>query len=139
MSKLITHLLLIVVVCGALGGCANGAPAVDEAQATLCQRLAELQRSVRQMADVSAETTVSELKALQAQLDGVVRAMRTANQVLRQTRIDELVAAYDNLVTTIDGLGSQERIGEARSQIQAAVAQVQTAFDQANAALNCNQ
>jgi hypothetical protein len=134
MFRTFIQLLLLLLLIAGLAACELSLPSTAGAQQALCQALGDLRTA---LADIDTETTISELRALLDRLDGAVQLVRTANQALRQAGIDELLAAYDDLVVTIRELPDQAAVGEARVQIQNAVAEVQAAFDRVRSDLNC--
>jgi hypothetical protein len=137
MVRLCTHRLLLLVLIVGLTACQVSLPSADGAQQALCQALDDLRTTLSGLGEIDADTTIGELRAWQEQLDGAVGIVRTANQALRQAGLDELIAAYDELVVTIRDLPDQAAVGEARVQIQNAVDQIQAAFDRTLAELNC--
>ena len=141
MSKsLIRVFLAATILALVLTGCAgNLRGAAGEAQGAVCQALANVSTPLDQLANVNAETTASDVKALKANADDALQAVRTANDRLKSERISDLLATYDELSRTIDELPDDATVGDAVPRIQSAVAGVKSALDQATAALNCDQ
>jgi outer membrane lipopolysaccharide assembly protein LptE/RlpB len=137
MVRTFIQLLLLLLLIAGLAACELSLPSTTGAQQALCQALGDLRTALAGLSDIDTETTIGELRALLDRLDGAVQLVRTANQALRQAGIDELLAAYDDLVVTIRELPDQAAVGEARVQIQNAVAEVQAAFDRVRSDLNC--
>lgn len=137
MVRLFTYRVLLLLLIVGLTACQVSLPSAGGAQQALCQALGDLRITLSRLDEIDADTTIGELRAWQEQLDGAVGIVRTANQALRQAGIDELIAAYDELATTIRDLPDQAAVGEARVQIENAVDQIQTAFDRTLAELNC--
>jgi TolA-binding protein len=134
MVRTFIQLLLLLLLIAGLAACELSLPSTTGAQQALCQALGDLRTALAGLSDIDTETTIGELRALLDRLDGAVQLVRTANQALRQAG---MLAAYDELVTTIRELPDQAAVGEARVQIQNAVAEVQAAFDRVRSDLNC--
>jgi hypothetical protein len=139
-------LLLVVLLLLTLGlaGCGEqmptlpALPSAAEAQKIVCDALTSVNSSVASLSNLSPTSTVNEVKALRAQLDTWVQAIKAANQVLNRPNITELTTAYDNLALQINSLPDGQAIGAtAEANIEAGVKVVQDAVAQARAALSC--
>ena len=141
MSKNLIRVFLVTTILAlVLTGCAgNLRGAAGDAQGAVCQALDNLTAPLDRLADVNAETTASDVKALKANADDAMQKVRTANDRLKAERISDLLATYDELSRIIDELPDDATLGDAVPRIQSAVAGVSSALDQATAALNCDQ
>lgn len=134
----ISTALLAGILMLALSGCLQNLPAVQQAQETICQPLENLSARLDNLADITVETTSADVKERKAQLDSTIQRVRTANELLNSQQVDELLAAYDELSTTINELPDDQPLGsELVARIQERVAPVQNAVGRAANALNC--
>lgn len=138
MSKVMGIMLVLLVATVMLAGCGGSAPAGADGQKAVCSSLSGLKTSAADFNKLSADTKVSDIKALKAKLDGPVQAVKMANQALKLSQVDALTAAYDGLAKSIDGL-SGDSLGAASAQLQTGTAAMSAALDQASAALKCGQ
>lgn len=130
----ITLLSLAVTACTP-----ENLPTRGDAQQAVCQALGGLRTAVAQVSDVDAETEMADIRAAKQRLDTAVEAVRRANEVLQNARIAETITAYDNLNETLEGIGNDEKVGQAAESVRAAVAKVDSALSQANSSLGCGQ
>lgn len=140
-SVLLVVLLLLTL---SLAGCGEqmptlpALPSAAEAQKAVCDALTSVNSSVASLSNLSPTSTVNEVKALRAQVDTWVQAIKAANQVLNRPNITELTNAYDNLALQINSLPEGQAIGAtAEANIEAGVKTVQDALTQARTALSC--
>jgi hypothetical protein len=137
-KKLVSVVLVLTFALTILAGCGGSAPSAADAQKQICTALTGLKANVDQFAATDPQTKVADIKALKAKVDPVVQNLKTINGVLKQPKIDEMVASYDSLSKSIDSL-SGETLGATSDQIKAGSQTVSAAFDQANTALNCGK
>lgn len=137
MTKFISGVLTVAIMLVTLAGCGGSALPADARQ-RVCEGLTSLQTTVAQFAAVDANTKVAELKQIKTKVDGAVQAIKTANQLLKLTAVDQLTASYDDLSTQIDGM-SGDSLGASAVQIQTGAQKLNATFAQASTALNCGQ
>ena len=138
------HALLLVLALG-LAGCGAAPiptlpalPSAADAQKAVCDALTSVNTNVAGLANLSPASAVNDVKALRAQLDTWVQAIKAANQVLNRPNITELTTAYDSLALQINSLPDGQAIGAtAEANIEAGVKTVQDALAQARTALSC--
>lgn len=139
-----TLLVVLLLLTLSLAGCGEqmptlpALPSAAEAQTAVCTALTSVTNTVAALSNLSPTSAASEVKALRAQVDTWVQAIKAANQVLNQPNISELTTAYDNLSLQISGLPDGQAIGAtAEANIEAGVKTVQDALSQARTALSC--
>lgn len=142
----IQSVLLVVLLLLTLGlaGCGEqmptlpALPSAAEAQKAVCDALTSVNSTVAALRNLSPTSATSDVKALRAQVDTWVQAIKAANQVLNRPNITELTTAYDNLSMQITNLPDGQAIGAtAEANIEAGVKTVQDALAQARTALSC--
>lgn len=131
--------LVSLLLAAVLAGCSQNLPGMGAVQQRACEPLTNLDATIDQFAGISADVTVGDVRQIKAEVDGVVSLLRTANQALNATAVEELLTSYDGFAATIEGLPDDQPIGDSLAEIQTAVQQVQTTLDQAIAGLNCGQ
>ena len=131
--------VLALVAMLALAGCGGVSIGGGSAQDAVCGTLDSVSAAVSQLDGVNAEATVAEVKELKTKVDGTIDKVRTANKALNAEAINELLASYDSMSATIDGLDDNAAIGDALAEVQAGVANVTTALNQASSTLKCGQ
>jgi hypothetical protein len=113
-------------------------PSAAEAQSAVCNSLTGINNSVATLAAVDGSMAVADIKALKANIDTAVQAVKAANSVLNRPNITELTNAYDNLALQINNLPDGANLNEsAMTNIRAGTVAVQTALGQARTALSC--
>lgn len=144
MSKKLLLLALALWLALSLAGCGEQVPTLPalpsaaDAQKGVCDALTGINSGVASLGNLSPTTTVNDVKALRAQVDTWVQAIKAANQVLNRPNITELTTAYDNLALQINNLPDGQAIGAtAETNIEATVKSVQDAIAQARTALTC--
>lgn len=131
--------LVSLLLATVLAGCSQNLPGMGAIQQRACEPLTNLDTTIDQFAGISADVTVGDVRQIKAEVDGVVSLLRTANQALNATAVEDLLTSYDGLAATIEGLPDDQPIGDSLAEIQTAVQQVQATLDQAIAGLNCGQ
>ena len=139
MYKSLSIVLVVAIMLVTLAGCGGGGGAsTADAQKKVCDTLASVKTSAGEFATLDANAKVADLKQMKTKIDGPIQAVKTANQMLKLTQVDALVAAYDGLSKTVDGL-SGDTLGDAAAQIQTGAKAVDGALSQATTALKCSQ
>lgn len=141
-QALLAILLLLAVSLAGCGGnqlpTLPALPSAAEAQKAVCDGLTVVNSNVTSLGNISPSSTVNDIKALKANIDIGVQAIKAANSVLNRQAITDLTNNYDNLALQINGLTSGQVISpETEAQIEAGVASVQVALTQARTALSC--
>ena len=136
MKKFSIVLLIAVLSMLVLSACGGGGAAADASKA-VCTALGGLKTATGELSKVTADTSVADLKAAKVKVDDGVKLVKTANGVLNLPQVTTLLANYDELSKTVDGLASDATLGPAVDQVQAALAKITPALDQATATAKC--
>ncbi|MDV2482774.1 hypothetical protein F8E02_12380 [Methanoculleus sp. Wushi-C6] len=130
---LFVALFLILACAGA--GCVQ--PSEEEAEAQLCQDLAELRAALESMENTSLRTSVGDLRDGRDQVRSAMEDVRESAGELADVRVDELNAAYEDLDRAVEDLPDDATVVGAiqaiRPQIQAVREEQQNLY----ADLNC--
>ncbi len=126
----------VVLILGcSVAGCVQ--PSQQEAEAQLCQGLAELGAALQNMDNLTVSSSVGDIRDAQAQVQSAMENVRSSASQLANIRIDDLNAAYENLAQTVQSLPDDANVVEAvqtlRPQVQAVREQQQNLV----AELNC--
>ena len=91
-----------------LASCAQ--TSVSDAQATYCQELANLELAIVNFLDLSADSTVKDLKQAQKQVSSAFAAVQKAASTLENVEIKQLENSQQNLEKAV----KQLKIGDCR-------------------------
>lgn len=138
---LVVAALLLLVGCGSTGGgsTSGGSGATTGASSQICQRLANVNQSLKQVATIGTNTTVGEVKAAQQKLTNALNKLEQLPGS-GDTALKDLQTANDQFAATIAGLPDSATIGQVSSQLQAfqvRVAKAQTAVTKLTSTLHC--
>ncbi len=142
LGRMSTILIATFAVALLLVGCENlpGAGVVqDAAQAAVCESLDSLGSAVGEVSDMSMDASAADVKAFVVRLDEPVQAVRNAAERLNRQELNDLFAAYDDLVATVNNLSDGATLDQAAGEVQTAVAKVQETLDSARSTLDCGQ
>ncbi len=135
MRKMISMALLVVVLATLLAGCGgNGAAAATTA---VCSGLTTLESTMATVTSVSAQTKVSDVQAITAKIDPIMAPLRKAATALNRPNLDQLIAAYDELNKTVSALPADETLGDAATNLTAAVAKLSSTIAPLQTTLSC--
>ena len=130
-------LVAILMLSACSGGGAPLGGAEGNAQAALCQGVAAVRSGVVQLGDINAETKLTDVQAASQNLDKLVEALRAANTVLQRPAINDLITQYEGFKQQLSAVANQETLGAAVDGLRQNVTAIDTALDQAKAALSC--
>jgi len=138
---LVVASLLLLVGCGSTGGgsTSSGSGASTGASSQVCQRLANVDQSLKQAATIGTNTTVGEVKASQQKLTDALNKLEQLPGS-RDTALKDLQTANDQFAATIAGLPDSAQVGQVSSQLQtfqSRVAKAQTAVTKLTSTLHC--
>jgi hypothetical protein len=138
MKKLSLTFIVALLAVFVLAACGGGGGAAD-VQKAVCEAIGGLKTATSDLTAINAETTVKDLKAAKVRIDDTVNLVKTANSALNLEQVTKLLASYDEVSKTIDGISGDTTIGPAAEQVQAGVAKLSAALDEANSTLKCGQ
>jgi len=119
MGILFVALVLVLACAGA--GCVQ--PSEEEAEAQLCQDLADLRAALESMENTSLRSTVGDIRDGRDQVQSAMESVRESAGQVANVRVDNLNAAYENLNQAVENLPNDvtavEAIQTIRPQIQA--------------------
>jgi len=129
---LFVALVLIVACAGA--GCVQ--PSEQEAEAQLCQDLADLRAALESMENTSLRTSVGDIREGRDQVQSAMESVRESAGQVANIRVDDLNAAYENLDQAVEDLPDDVTVIEAiqtiRPQVQAVREEQQNLYDDLN-------
>lgn len=138
MKKFSLMFVVALLAVSVLAACGGGGGVAD-AQKAVCTATNGLKTATADLSKITADTSVADVKAAKVKVDDAVKLVRTANNVLNLEQVTNLLANYDELSKTVDGLSNEATLGPAVDQVQAAIVKINTALDEANASLKCGQ
>lgn len=135
-----TTMMVVVGFCMTflLSGCGN-LPGTGQAQAAVCQALEPIRTAIGELSTIEPTATSADVNALVARLEEPIQSVRQRSERLNITALDELYASYDSLKARVDELADDATLDNAAAEIQAITANVQSALDQVDRALNCSR
>jgi len=139
MKRFLILMLLLCLPLLAAGCNLEQAPTLGDAKQAVCQSLSALRDGSTQLATISPDTTVAELRGVRNNLNTLVEAARTANTVMQSQAITDMVEAYGNFSRTLDGLNPDQRVGDAATALQGSATNIVAALDRAYSSLSCAQ
>ncbi|MFN3335120.1 MAG: hypothetical protein ACK47M_21685, partial [Caldilinea sp.] len=122
----IVLLLSIAAACAA-----PTAPTLGDGQRAMCDALSALRGAAADLSNIEPSTTITQLQGMRGSVGGLVEAARRANTVLQNQSITELVSAYDAFSRTVDGLNTEQTVGEAATALRASADQVMATLEKA--------
>ncbi|HHY56788.1 MAG TPA: hypothetical protein GYA08_15285 [Chloroflexi bacterium] len=130
----------IALLLSVVAGCATpNAPTLSDGQRAMCDALNALRSAAISLSDIKPDTTIEQLRGMRTSVGGLVEAARRANTVLQNQSITEMVTAYDAFSRTVDGLNTEQTVGDAAAALRASADKVIAALEQAYTAARCAQ
>jgi hypothetical protein len=127
--------LCALALCLAAAGCTQ--PTSQEAEASLCGALAELDQALQNLESINETATVGELKAAGDQVTEAMNNVATASADLDSARKAELETAYNNLEDGVRSIPDDATIEEGLASITEERMALRTAWENMNAEANC--
>jgi outer membrane murein-binding lipoprotein Lpp len=116
--------VLLAVV--AVAGCTQQ-PTSQQAEAQLCQSMADLDQALKKVEAIDRNSTVGDLRTAQDEVTKAMESVRTSTKDLKSARVTELETAYTNLNNAIKSIPEGATLGEGL----ASVTEQRVAFRQA--------
>jgi hypothetical protein len=140
MQHFVYRLAAIVLLLSIVTGCSTpNVPALSDGQRAVCESLNALRTSAVSLRDIDPNTSIEQLRGMRENVGNLVEAARRANTVLQNQSITEMVTAYDGFSRTVDGLNTEQTVGEAAATLRTSADQVLAALEQAYIAAQCAQ
>ena len=116
-------LLSMFVVTGCIS------KSLEEAQVDFCQALVAYGEAVRELQNVTANTTVEELQSARADVADARDALGDAAVDLREARIRSAENAWENTQAAINDISGDATLGEAAATVRAQAAILATEIE----------
>lgn len=140
MQHFVYRLAAIALLFSIAASCsAPNVPTLSDGQRAVCESLNALRTSAVSLSDIDPNTSIEQLRGMRESVGGLVEAARRANTVLQNQSITEMVTAYEEFSRTVDGLNTEQTVGDAATALRASADKVIAALDQAYAAAQCAQ
>ena len=133
MGILFVALVLVLACAGA--GCVQ--PSEEEAEAQLCQDLADLRAALESMENTSLRSTVGDIRDGRDQVQSAMESVRESAGQVANVRVDNLNAAYENLNQAVENLPNDVTAVEAIQTIRPQIQAVRDEQRNLSADLNC--
>jgi tetratricopeptide (TPR) repeat protein len=127
--------LCALALCLAAAGCSQ--PTSQEAEASLCEALSELDQAMQNLESINETATVGELKAAEDQVTEAMKNVETAAADLDSARKAELQTAYDNLENAVRSIPDDATIQEGLASITEERMAFRQAWENMNAEVGC--
>lgn len=132
--RTISMLVVVAMLSVSLAACGD-----EEAEASLCDSLAEFQTSLSNLRDLNEDSTKEELEAARDDVGEALDQVISDASDLAGVRIDSLQTAFGDLRTAIDDLPDDTSISDAVEELEPQLDAIGTAFQGIFAALNCDE
>jgi heat shock protein HslJ len=121
------HLFLILAVLALVGlaGCRN--QSVPEATELFCASLQAFSDSVKQLEQISADTTVGDARQISQDIDRSWQEVERAARDVADAKTDAVAASRNDLQRTIDSISGRDTLAEAAASVSASAAEVRAA------------
>lgn len=142
MRHFVYRFAAIVLLLSIAAGCSTPTitiPTLSDGQRAVCESLNALRTSAVSLSDIDPNTSIEQLQVIRENIGSLVEAARRANTVLQNQSITEMVTAYDAFSRTVDGLNTEQNVGEAATVLRTSADKVLVALEQAYTAAQCAQ
>lgn len=140
MQHFVYRLIAIALLLSIVAGCSSpNVPTLSDGQRAICESLNALRTSAANLGDIDPNTSIEQLRGMRESVGTLVEAARRANTVLQNQSITEMVTAYEEFSRTVDGLNTEQTVGDAATALRASADKVIAALDQAYTAAQCAQ
>ena len=119
-----------------LASCAN--PSVSDAQAIYCQGLVSLELAVVNFQNLSADSTVKDLKQAQKQVSSAFAAVQQAVSTLENVEVKQLEKSQQDLEKAVNDIPDDATLSEALASISDKAESVVEARQELFSGANCN-
>jgi hypothetical protein len=119
-----------------LAGCADRSTLQDKAD-NLCNKLAVMDGSVTQLAALTDQATVAQVKALKAKIDAEYKDVQAAAAKYAAYRIDLITKAYNDLSAAVAPVNNQAAVAAALPNIGNAAGEFSDARVDINTTARC--
>jgi outer membrane murein-binding lipoprotein Lpp len=107
----------IVLLAGiAVAGCTQQ-PTSQQAEAQLCQDMADLDQAIKEVEAIKRDSTVGDLRAAENNVTMAMENIRTSAKDLKSARVTELETAYTNLENAVRSIPEGATVGEGLTSI----------------------
>lgn len=117
--------------------CDRSTPTTADLEAQLCSNLDQFGTSLTELGQINAQSSVNDLQTARTNVAQAYQAVRDASTAVEASRTADLEAAYTNFDNTVNSISGGDTLGAAATQVQTALAEIQTAREQLDAGLNC--
>ncbi|WP_153015821.1 hypothetical protein [Methanofollis ethanolicus] len=100
----------------AVAGCTQQ-PTSQQAEAQLCQSLADLDQALKKVEAINRDSTVGDLRAAEAEVTTAMESVRSSAKDLKSARVTELETAYTNLDNAVRSVPESATLGEGLSSV----------------------
>ncbi|HEY9616850.1 MAG TPA: hypothetical protein V6C64_08420 [Microcoleaceae cyanobacterium] len=134
MKKQTTMVLAISALM--LAGC--GQPSVPKAEANYCKDLVALKQALVELANITPNSKVGDVKKAQANVDKALANLKTSTADVKEAKVDAVEKAYDDLDKTIKKIPNRDTLAQAAATVKPKVDAVEAARAQLQTQVNCN-
>lgn len=128
--------VVLILACGA-AGCVQ--PTQEEAQTQLCQDLGELGVALENYDNLTANSTVEDIRDAEDQVTAAMEDVRASADQLADVQVDELDSAYNDLENAVQSLPDDMTAEEALQTISPELQAVRSERQNLLGELNCPQ
>ncbi|WP_298667136.1 hypothetical protein [uncultured Methanofollis sp.] len=100
----------------AIAGCTQQ-PTSQQAEAQLCQSMADLDQALKKVEAINRDSTVGDLRTAQDEVKKAMESVRTSAKDLKSARVTELETAYTNLENSVRSIPESATLGEGLSSV----------------------
>jgi hypothetical protein len=125
---------LLAVV--AVAGCTQQ-PTSQQAEAQLCQSLADLDQALKKVEAINRDSTVGDLRTAEEEVRTAMESVRTSAKDLKSARVTELETAYTNLDDAVRNIPESDTLGEGLASVTEQRVAFRQAWQNLFSELNC--
>ena len=131
----VLFIALVLILACAGAGCVQ--PSEEEAEAQLCQSLADLGAAVESMENTSLRSSVGDIRDGRDQVRSAMEGVRESAGQVATIRLDRLNAAYEDLDQAVQSLPDDATVPQAIQTLRPYVQTVRAEQRNLYADLNC--
>jgi hypothetical protein len=132
---------LIIGLAFLAGACSDdddeGGSTQQGAESQLCSDIADLEKAIAKVEDLSTSSTVDEARQARADVKTALDKVSVSARSAGDAKVDELVNAFNDLQATIDGLSSGQTLSQAASAIESDVEAIAQAREDLHTQQKC--
>lgn len=106
-------------------------------EAELCANLDQFGTALVEISQVNAQSSVSDLRTARENVAQSYQSVRESAAAVEASRLADLEAAYGAFDDTVNNISGDDTLGEAATQVQTSLANIESAREQLDAGLNC--